>query len=223
MSSEPASSGGSGGGFPGGKLAWLGLGTVLAGSGGAAAIARARLNRTDPTPDFASACSALCSAKADEAQANADVSAAQTGLDQAQQAWTNAQNYLATQLRNDYLSSKYLHRGGYAMASVLGGPFLWAAEAGDMFGTMSDSPRFLVPTGAMSSAYWNQEVNDALPGAQAQIDQIGGAAVAAWMGKLADARRRQSNAVDAGQSAKQALAALRAGHPDVTFPDCNCE
>jgi hypothetical protein len=195
----------------------LGLGVVLAGSGGALALARARSDRTDPTAEFTSTCSELCWMKQAEAQADADASAAQTGLDQAQQAWTNARNYLATQLRNDYLSSKYLRRGGTVVLTALGGPLAWGAfgatemAAPDAFESMA------------SSVYWNQQVNDALPGAQAQIDQIGSAAVEAWKAKLADATRRQSELFDGRHAAELKLVTLRAQHPDVTFPDCNCD
>lgn len=151
-----------------------------------------------------------------EAQADADVSAAQTGLAQAQQAWMQAQSYLANQLRDDYIRSKTLRSFGTRVLTLAGGPLTWGG----------------IPTGSMtfpglgdylfSAPHWYQEVSDALPAAQAQVDQMGSAAVQAWQAKLADATRRQSELFDGRHAAELKLVTLRADHPDIAFPDCNC-
>jgi hypothetical protein len=151
-----------------------------------------------------------------EAQADADVDLAQTGLAQAQQAWTDAQNYVATQLRNDYLGSRYLRRGLSTGAALIAGPFAWGAAAGVRTASPTDFAWLTSPS------YWNQELNDALPAAQAQIDQMGRAAVDAWQARLADATRRQAELFDARHAAELKLVTIRADHPDTTFPDCDC-
>jgi len=216
VSSEPASSGGSGGGLSGQDLALLALGVTVAGVGGAAVVAVARRDTTDPTGDYANTCSEFCWMRQAEAQADADVSAAQTGLAQAQQAWMQAQSYLANQLRDDYIRSKTLRSFGTRVLTLAGGPLTWGGiPAGSI--TFPGLGDYL-----FSAPHWYQEVSDALPAAQAQVDQMGSAAVQAWQAKLADATRRQSELFDGRHAAELKLVTLRADHPDIAFPDCNC-
>lgn len=157
----------------------------------------------------------MCDAKRREAEAYADMTAAETGLAQASDAWTRARNYLETQLRKDYLRSKYLRRGLTMGLTMMGGPLTWGGVGGGSI-TSPGLRSYL-----WSDDAWNQEVDSQLFGGLAEIDRIGSQAAQTWLDRLNEAKTRQSNWLDARLRAEERLAVLRADNPDV--PDCGCE
>ncbi|HEV3451270.1 MAG TPA: hypothetical protein VG869_08700 [Acidimicrobiia bacterium] len=214
---------GSSGGFP---WEWVLGGGAAATVTGAAATGVVVRNRTKPDPlgDFTRACDDLCFAKQQQAQAEADVQAAQTELNQIDQAYYQALDYLDNQLRTDYIFRRRLHATAGAILTVLPVvatlPLSFGAYAvGTAMGLFGGSSFFIGNT----PDDWNAQLNAEMKSAHGEIDRIHDQNRAPWQAKLDDAQRRQNEALNGVAGNDLRLAELRAANPDVQFPACGCE
>jgi hypothetical protein len=207
---------------------WVAGGGAVAATGAVGAVAVRSRTKPDPLGDFTRACDDLCFAKQQEAQAEADVQAAQAELAQIDQAYFKALDYLDNQLRQDYLNLRKMHFLAGGLLIFLPGlaslPFSFGAyllgAAGSLAvgtGIAATQPETIDP-GA-----WNAQVNAAMQSAHGEIDRIHDQNRAPWQAKLDDAQRRQNEAFNGVAGNDLRLAELRAANPDVQFPACGCE
>jgi hypothetical protein len=176
--------------------------------------------KADPLPEYTNTCSDLCWLRKQEAEADAELEAAKAQLGQVEAAWHRARDYLANQLRADYVDSKRNRVYGSWAAMALGGPVTWFWALGipinvAVFGRDS--------AWLTDSARWNSEVNRELISAQAEIDRIHDDNAWKSENRLAAATERAAQAENARSLAEQKLVALRGDYPDVNFPPCGCE
>jgi hypothetical protein len=222
--SEPAStsSGSSGGGGPLGRLGpWLG-GAALLGGVGIGGLALAGRKKADPLAEYRRTCDELCWLKAQEAQAESDVQAAQAQLAQIDQAYWKAYTYLDNQLRRDYLSLREIHWGAeYVLLSL---PILATTPFGLGPLALGNAAAFGGSrwTEGGNRDYWNAQVNAEMKSARGHINDIYTKNRDPWQAKLEDAQQRQTDTFDNRHNADFRLSTLRAENPRVEFPACGC-
>jgi hypothetical protein len=213
---EPSTKSG-GGGVPW-QLA-AGVPAVLLGAAGLGAVVVAK-KKSDPVAAYTNTCNDLCRLKQQEAQKQAEMDALQVQLNEIDDAWRQAREYLRNQLRADYIAHKQsalattLLAASTPLSSLVSGVGFTLSIA--MHGTRSQS------YGYFSPAHWNKQVKDELISAQTLVDGIHDDKLREWRPKLADAKERLDDAVAARQKAQANLDSLRAQNPDTEFPPCEC-
>ncbi|HEX7520517.1 MAG TPA: hypothetical protein VF441_00485 [Acidimicrobiia bacterium] len=172
----------------------------------------------DPLVEYNQACSEMCWLKQQEAQADAESAAAQTALNQIEEAWHKARDYLFNHFREDYIFQKKWRAFGTLGNMILGGPLMWAGSVGFYATTSPETHRFLLGT----PADWSDDVNRELLTAQGEIDRIHNQNSEPFRQQLADATQRSDDAMNARHAQETKLVTLKAQNPETTFPECEC-
>lgn len=214
---EPASStsDSGGGGVP---WKWALVIPVVAAAGVGVAAATRKKPTMDPLAEYNQACGEMCWMKQVEAQADADAAAAQATLNQIDDAWHKARDYLRNNLREDYIFQKKWRAFGTLGNVILGGPFMWAGAVGFYSTTGPATHRHLMGT----PRDWSDDVNQELLTGYGEIDRIHSANSEPLRQQLADATKRADDAVNGRHAAETKLVVLKAQNTEMTFPECEC-
>jgi hypothetical protein len=207
-----------GGGVPG-KLGLLVPAVLLAGVG-VGVLARQK-GKADPIPEYTKICNELCWLQDQDVETQREIVACDAQIQLIAEAHARAREYLRNQLREDYLRSR---RGRAAATTLLAAstPISAVATSLVMSVDLALSGRRSMWHGYFSPKHWNDEVNEALVTAQAEIDRMGTEAASTWSAKRIEALQRATDIAVGRGRARAKLTAVQSAHPEVAFPPCAC-
>jgi hypothetical protein len=192
-----------------------GVGLTVAGGG---LMGSSLTSKTDLLAQYNQTCAEACGFKQDEEQAQKDADAAHAQAVELGQAYQRANDYLATQLRDDYLSRMRNRVYATRAATAIGGPIAWSFAIGNLFPFQGQPSFYTLDYGA-----WNAEIAAEKSSAYPLIRGIYQAKFAQLQAEFFGAVNWGTQASAARQQLRWKLINLRASKPEGFFPDCECE